>query len=107
MSNIVKEDPINTFAADTYKTIIRDATEDLLKFLSSIESNPLCAMYFDEALELGDNYWVLLRLVHNQDSQKRMWYIFMGTKSQISYYAPTPSASQLLLYSCSPDLFKK
>jgi hypothetical protein len=62
-------------------------------FLSSIQPGALCVTYFDEAHGMDKALWVLLRVLHYQELTRRMWYIFMGTKSSISYYAPNPSDS--------------
>lgn len=68
------------------------ATENLMQFVSGLSpgGNPLCVTYFDEAHELGLRYWIMLRLLQVQKSSTRMWYVFMGTKSSVSYYAPAP-----------------
>ena len=67
-----------------------EAVQDLMTFLADFHPgrHPLCVTYFDEAHELGARFWVLLRLLNNQRVGTMMWYIFMGTKSSISYFAP-------------------
>ena len=50
--------------------------------------------YFDEAHELDNRFWILLRLLSHQSRSTRMWYVFMGTKSSISYFAPTIDRSE-------------
>lgn len=90
---------INEFAETAYKTITQKATEDLMKFLSSIEPDTICVMYFDEAHGLKLCFWVLLRILNSQKMSTRMWTICMGTKSSLSYYAPRPSKSWSFLSS--------
>jgi hypothetical protein len=58
----------------------------------------LCVTYFDEAHELGLRLWVMLRLLQYQPLEVGMWYIFMGTKSNITYYAPRPKDRESLIY---------
>ena len=53
--------------------------------------------YFDEAHELQILFWILLRLLSHQPLATAMWYVFMGTKSSISYFSPSPVASLLFL----------
>jgi len=79
-------------ANEYYSFNAREATLDLLSFLKKLFPNrkPLCVTYFDEAHELKMSFWILLRLLQAQDRSTSMWYVFMGTKSSISYYAPTP-----------------
>ncbi len=69
-----------------------------MTFLSKIEPEACCVMYFDEAHDLDKALWVLLRLVQYQEPWIKMWYIFMGTKSSVSYYAPNPSDSPYPLF---------
>jgi len=68
------------------------AVQDLMTFLNNLHPGqyPLCVTYFDEAHELGTRFWILLRLLNNQSVETMMWYVFMGTKSSISYFAPPP-----------------
>jgi len=73
----------------------KEATEDLMEFLSDVlPAERITVMYFDEAHELGLHFWIFLRLVQHQLLLTNMWYAFMGTKANISYYAPRPSNSQ-------------
>ena len=83
------------FAQKLYNEIVKKATADLMGFLNTIYPQALSVTYFDEAHELGVCFWVLLRLLFNQESSIRLWYVFMGTKSSLSYYAPRPSNGQL------------
>ena len=79
----------------SYRLFAQEATGKLMEFLSAILPGKMISiMYFDEAHELGMHFWILLRLVQHQLSSTKMWYIFMGTKSSISYYAPRPDKSQ-------------
>jgi len=86
-------DPTVT-AERLYNTIVKKATADLTGFLDTIYTRALSVTYFDEAHELGLCFWVLLRLLYNQESSIRLWYVFMGTKLSPSYYAPRPSNRQ-------------
>lgn len=82
------------------------ATVDLMSFVKNLfpRGNPLCVTYFDEAHELGLSFWILLRLLQAQEPSTRMWYVFMGTKSSISYYAPTPENREPSLRLIQPCL---
>ena len=68
------------------------AIETLMAFLDSLYpgEQPLCVTYFDEAHELQLLFWILLRLLSHQPTTMKMWYVFMGTKSSISYFTPPP-----------------
>jgi hypothetical protein len=68
----------------------RAAVEALMEFLTNLYGGeqPLCVTYFDEAHELKMRFWILLRLLSHQPRMMRMWYVFMGTKSSISYFTP-------------------
>jgi len=69
------------------------AVECLQAFLASLYSQqPLCVTYFDEAHELQIRFWILLRLLSHQPKTVKMWYVFLGTKSSISYYTPATAA---------------
>jgi hypothetical protein len=69
-------------------------------FLSSLQPSDdvVAVTYFDEAYNLDVLHWILMRLVHCQPQSARMWYVFMGTKSRVSYYAPSPVNSESLFY---------
>ena len=73
-----------------------------MRFVKNLfpETDPLCVTYFDEAHELELSFWVLLRLLQAQEPSTRMWYVFMGTKSSISYYAPTPENREPFVHTC-------
>jgi hypothetical protein len=88
--------PINpTVTAERlYNDIVKKATADLMGFLDTIYTRALSVTYFDEAHKLGLCFWVLLRLLYNQESSIRLWYVFMGTKLSLSYYAPRLSNRQ-------------
>ena len=92
-------------AKELYKTIASPATEGLMKFLSRLSdstdsSRDFCVTYFDETHELEACLWTLLRLLQGQDSLIKMWYVFMGTKSRFSYYAPRPINRQFYCFAC-------
>jgi hypothetical protein len=92
-----------TYAKEMYCQGAKDATEALMKFLDELNPDPnnpvLCITYFDEAAELDQLLWVLIRLVGNQDSSIAMWYVFMATKSKIAYFFPKLKDSEYLIYS--------
>ncbi|KAF8321931.1 uncharacterized protein EI90DRAFT_3078526 [Cantharellus anzutake] len=75
-------------ARDFYHRHAKAAVGNLVEFIKSLTSNPLCVTYFDEAHELGKCFWIMLRLLQNQDDSIKMWYIFMGTKSSLTDFAP-------------------
>jgi hypothetical protein len=81
-----------TFARECYGHHAQKATEALMQFIGELfpGENPLCVTYFDEAHELQDAFWMLLRILQAQAFSVRLWYVFMGTKSSISYYSPQP-----------------
>ena len=84
-------EPMHTARA-IYAEHAKEATEILMHFISNLfpDENPLCVTYFDEAHELGILFWIMLRLLQAQEFSTRMWYVFMGTKSSITYYSPFP-----------------
>ena len=73
---------------------MKTATEALAKFASTLTKKPVVVTYFDEAHELKLSYWMLLRLVANQDPKTSMWYVFMGTQSSITTLNPAPQDSE-------------
>ena len=86
---------IVAMARQYYKSYAIEATNKLMEFLSAVlPTERISIMYFDEAHELGLQFWIFLRLVQHQLPLKKMWYTFMGTKSKVSYYAPRPSERQ-------------
>ena len=56
--------------------------EALMSFLTNLHVGPLpiCMTYFDEAHELGIQFWILMHLLSHQPLATEMWYVFMGTK---------------------------
>jgi hypothetical protein len=92
---------IEEFARKIYKLHTSKATEALVNFLATIDSgeSALCVTYFDEADELGLHFWVLLRLLSNQDELTAMWYVFMATKSSVSYFNPIAEKSESSMFS--------
>jgi hypothetical protein len=84
----------STWSRKVYGLFAKEATENLVKFLSDVLPKRISVMYFDEAHELGLHFWIFRRLVQHQLSSMKMWYVFMGTKSSLSYYAPPPSKRQ-------------
>ena len=97
---------IDEFARQTYRQVAKDATEALMTFITKLNPDPnnpvLCITYFDEASELDQLLWVLIRLVGNQDSSTAMWYVFMATKSKIAFFFPDRGDSEYLVYSRPP-----
>lgn len=91
-------------AEKRYNVHAKKASEDLMRFISGLfpGENPPCVTYFDEAHELDTNFWCLLRLLQSQAPSMKMWYVFMGTKSSISYYAPSPEKSEF-----NPSLYSE
>ena len=86
-----------TLAQQCYKRYSETATKDLVEFIQTLfpgKKNNLCVTYFDEAHELQQSFWSLLRLLQFSD---KMWYVFMGTKSSMTYYVPTPENCEYLL----------
>ena len=75
-----------------YEDEARGAVEALMFFLTKLDDgpSPICVTYFDEAHELGIQFWILLRLLSHQPPATEMWYVFMGTKSSVSYFSPSP-----------------
>ena len=102
LSNAQLDDPnwdSALMAEKCYEQYAKEATEGLVAFIQTLfpgEGNNLCVTYFDEAHELSQSFWILLRLLQSQDTSTKMWYVFMGTKSNILYYAPTPENCEYL-----------
>ena len=91
---------VRTIAEELYNFIAKQATKDLMAFLSTL--NPpqnLCLTYFDEADSLGLCIDILYRLLSSQESSTNMWYTFLGTKLRLSYYVPPPANRQSLCFS--------
>ena len=80
-----------------YEQYSEKATADLVEFIQTLfpgKKNNLCMTYFDNAHELGQSFWSLLHLLQ---FSTQMWYVFMGTKLSMTYYAPTPENCEYLL----------
>jgi hypothetical protein len=73
---------------------MKAATEELADYISSLVKKSVIVTYFDEAHELKLSYWMLLRLVANQNPKTPMWYVFMGTQSSITILNPSPQKSE-------------
>jgi hypothetical protein len=84
-----------------YVDITSPATRKLMAFISGLfpkNEKTLCVTYFDEAHELRRRLWVMLRLLQHQLLDVGMWYVFMGTKSSISYDAPALKDRESFIY---------
>jgi hypothetical protein len=83
---------IEKVAGEVYTKHARKATEELVNFIKTISpgQSVLCVTYFDEADALGLRFWILLRLLSHQREGTLMWYVFMATKSSVSYFSPLP-----------------
>ncbi|KDR70163.1 hypothetical protein GALMADRAFT_103308 [Galerina marginata CBS 339.88] len=80
---------IESQSADFYMDA-KTAVEELMSFLKHVHpgKQPICITYIDEAHELDKRFWVLLRLLRHQPSHIKMWYVFLETKSSVSYFSP-------------------
>ncbi|KAF8329739.1 uncharacterized protein EI90DRAFT_1339440 [Cantharellus anzutake] len=74
---------------DRAKKHVKEAFEDLMAFIETLTSD-ICVTYFDEAHELQMCFWIMMHLLHAQDQSKKMWHVFIATKSPISYSSPSP-----------------
>lgn len=86
-----KDFNIKTFAESCYNKHVKGHTEELMKFLNGSypqTAKPLVVSYIDEAHNLEQPYWTLLRILGYQDKFTRLWHIFMGTKSSLEFYNP-------------------
>ena len=84
-----------------YADITSPATQKLMAFISGLfpeNKKTLCVTYFDEAHELRHRLWAMLRLLQHQHLDVGMWYVFMGTKSSISYYSPALKDRESFIY---------
>src|SRR5580700_5199244 len=73
---------VESTAKRCYDSYAKQATENLVKFVTALSpQKSLLVTYFDEAHELELLFWILLRLLTNQDKSVSMWYVFMCTKS--------------------------
>ena len=81
---------IVTNSRPIYRKEAEGATQDLMAFLNglNVDTPSICVTYFDEFHDLGILFQILLRQISNQALEIGMWYVFMGTKSNISYYSP-------------------
>ena len=86
---------IEAHAKNFYAQYMKTATENLANYASSLTKKSIVVTYFDEAHELKLSYWMLLRLVANQNSKTPMWYVFMGTQLSITTLNPAPQDSEL------------
>lgn len=109
LADALPDDPTwdsGQLADKCYEQYAKRATQDLVAFIWTLfpgEGSPLCVTYFDEAHELSQAFWSLFRLLQSQALSTKMWYVFMGTKSSTSYYAPTPQNGEYLaafVYAC-------
>jgi hypothetical protein len=91
---------MKTHVKTIYECHAKKATKDLVTFLNTLRADshdnetPIYVTYFDEAGDLGSLLEVLMRLLSNQDESTTMWYVFMTTKSNVSYFHPTPKNSK-------------
>jgi hypothetical protein len=86
---------IHEYSDQYYRRYAKRATEELAALTSSITPRrPIVVTYFDEAHVLGEPFWSMLRLLSNQDVMTSMWYVFMDTKSTISYFNPASANSE-------------
>ena len=81
----LKDDPnvhdIESKSKESYG-VVKEALRELISWFSkTYGGQPLCVTYFDEAQALETRLWILLRLFSHQDMEQKMWYVFMGTKS--------------------------
>jgi hypothetical protein len=81
---------IQQYAADIYCARVKMATENLVNFLAETypQSNQLCVTYFDEVDTIDLLFWILLRVLSNQNEGVVMWYVFMATKSGVQDFSP-------------------
>jgi hypothetical protein len=88
-------------ARDLYNLHAQGAVKNLMDFLATLDPGKPClaVTYFDEAPELELCFWIMLRLLSNQAISKNMWYVFMGTKSSISYFSPAPKNCESFMFS--------
>ena len=97
---------IHQYSDEHYRQFAKTATEELAAFTSSLTPKmPIVVTYFDEAHILGESLWCMLRLLSQQDVTTPMWYIFLDTKSSISYFNPALADSEYrpLTYSTAFD----
>jgi hypothetical protein len=92
--SIEPDHDIEEEAKRIYNRHAKAQTEALVAFVTSCHPGAVLVTYFDEADELDTLFWVLLRLLSNQDECTPMWYIFMATKSSVSYFNPIAEKSE-------------
>jgi hypothetical protein len=81
-------------ARKIYNRRANESTDNLVKFVQKHLPATVLVTYFDEADELQSLFWVLLRLLSNQPERTAMWYVFMATKSSVSYFNPITAKSE-------------
>jgi hypothetical protein len=93
---------IETHAKQLYNHYVSQATKDLMAFISKISpaEDRLCITYWDEVDELRSLFWIIMRLLNNQEPGVKMWNIFMATKSSLSVFFPVSEKSKS--HACSP-----
>ena len=85
------EDGRSDSVLNIYRLYAKEAAEKLMKFLSAVlPAKWISVMYFDEAHGLRPHFWVFVDLLMHQLQSTRMWYTFMGTKSNHIHYFPRP-----------------
>jgi hypothetical protein len=98
---------IETVATKFYDRYVSNATQDLMSFISEVpEADPLCVTYWDEADELRELFWVIMRLLSNQKLQVKMWNIFMATKSSLAAFFPIPGKSKSYVFSSTTPPYR-
>ena len=94
-----KETDITKQAKEIYLEHAKKSTEELMEFIATIGPEPtVCVTYFDEAGQLSMGFWIMLRLLSNQDKTTAMWYVFMATKSSVKTFDPEAHESKCSLY---------
>jgi len=84
-----------------YRHFAKTATEDLADFSRRLTPHcPVVVTYFDEARALGESLWCMLRLLSQQETTTPMWYVFMDTRSTVSYFNPAPGKSECWHLTC-------
>jgi len=92
-------------AKQIYNKVAKGATKRLMDFITNLShgDRALCVTYIDEAQEMAELYWILLRLLKHQDEAIGMWYAVLGTESKLHYYAPEPQDCQWYLLDGESD----
>ena len=84
---------IHGFAESCYEKYICKDIKDLMDFINGLYSTKKqlsLVVYIDEAHNLGDSYWMLLRLLGYLPEDMGIWHAFLGTKSSFNFYSPPP-----------------